>query len=76
MPSEANEQSKEERDISGFEVEKRTLFVSQREEASESLHYPESEKPRSEDRTPAAEKSAFGHEAVNVVTKEHVIEDL
>src|SRR6266496_894431 len=38
------------KDSPGKELEKRTLFASQTEEASESLRYPESEESRPEDR--------------------------
>ena len=73
MPDETNELAREEKDTSKTELEKRTLVASQKEEASESLRYPESEELRSEDRaTPGTEQSRCCPETVNVVTNDDI----
>ena len=65
--------TEKEKDTFRMNLEKRTSFASQMEEASESLRYRESEELKSEDRaTPEAVQSGCCPETVNVVMNEHV----
>ena len=67
-----NGRTREEKDTSKMNLEKRTLFASLKKVASESLHYPESEKLRSEDKaTSEMEQSECCTKAAKAVTAGH-----